>query len=333
MKSEELGFFNRQLAGMLRAGVPLEGGLKKLCEALPSSPTRDSLLALERDLSGGTPLVEALKKHDLPELYKRMLTAGAASGDLPGTLILFADYCSQRDTLSRRLRGLLTYPLIALTVALAVSLLLALFFQLIGSSNNELIADFAQMRGGTVRGLVLGVWITPVLIFLLWVGFILIAFVPFVRRRWQWFLPGLRETCLAQVASLVQVQLRSGVSLDEALKTVELMERETPVAAELAAWRQHLAQGGGTIPAGTAKNQSIPPLFRWMVLQSGEDMAEGFAQTASFYAERSAYRSELFLYAALPVSVLLLGFVILGQFLPIFSLLSRVMSSLGSMDN
>jgi type II secretory pathway component PulF len=131
----------------------------------------------------------------------------------------------------------------------------------------------------------------------------------------------------------VLVQLRSGVALDDALKTVEVMERETPVAVELAAWRQHLAGGGGNIPAAPVKNKSIPPLFRWMVRQSGEDMADGFAQTASFYAERSAYRSELFLYAALPVSVLILGVVILGQFLPIFGLLVRVMDSLGGMGD
>jgi type IV pilus assembly protein PilC len=329
MKSEELGFFNRQLAGMLRAGIPLEGGLKKLCETLPSSVTRDTLLALERDLSAGTPLAEALKKHELPELYKRMLVAGAASGDLPGTLILFADYCSQRDTLSRRLRGLLTYPLIVLTIAVAVSCLMAIFFHAVSSSSREIFNDFSLAPVSALRGVVQSVWITPVLILIIWIVFVMIAFVPLVRRRWQWFVPGLRETCLAQVASLIRVQLQSGVPLDDALKTVEIVEQGTPVAAELGAWRQHLAGGGGDIPAAFLKNQSIPPLFRWMVRQSGENLAEGFGHTESFYAERSTYRSELFLYAALPISVLVLGFVILGQFLPIFGLLSRVMSALG----
>lgn len=329
MKSEELGFFNRQLAGMLRAGIPLEGGLKKLCETLPSSPTRDALLALERDLSGGTPLADALKKHDLPELYKRMLIAGAASGDLPGTLILFADYCSQRDTLSRRLRGLLTYPLIVLTVALIVSLVMGVFFHTIGSSNRDIFNDYAFMPGGSLKGLLRGVWITPMVIFLVWVVYMAVAFVPFVRRRWQWIVPGLRETCLAQVAALVRVQLQSGVSLDEALKTVEILEQGTPVATELGAWRHHLSGGGGDIPVAMLKNNSIPPLFRWMVRQSGEDMADGFAQAATFYAERSSYRGELFLYSALPISVLILGAVILGQFLPVFSLLTRFMSAIG----
>lgn len=332
MKSEELGFFNRQLAGMLRSGVPLEGALKKLCESMPSTRMRDSLLALEKDLSTGCPLAEALNKHDLPELYKRILTAGVAGGDLPGTLILFADYCVVRDTLSRRLRGLLTYPLIALTIALGVSIFMTYFFHVLAGSYHEGFSGLFVRRAGVSAGYLLALWLVPLAIFLLWLLTLFVAFVPQVRRRWQWFVPGLRETCLAQIASLIHMQLQSGVALQDALKTTEALEQGTPVAMELSAWREHLAKGGGSVPANPLKNKSIPPLFRWLVRQSGEDLVGGFAQTASYYQERSSYRGELFLYAVLPISVFLIGFVILCQFLPIFGLLGRAMHYLTSFD-
>lgn len=332
MNAEELGFFNRQLAGMLRSGIPLEGGLRKLCETMPGSKLREELLALEQDLAKGMPLAEAVKKRELPEMYVRMLTAGAASGDLPGVLIQFADYCEQRHSLARRLRGMMTYPLIVLTTTLAIAVLLAVFFQLLAASNQDILEN---LGGGAFissgfRGYVL--WTVPVLIAVLWVFFLMITFVPLVRRRWQWYLPGLRETCLAQLAAMMQLQLRGGIPLADALKTVELLEQGSPVASELEAWRGHLAGGGGSIPEHALRNRSIPPLFRWMVRQSGDALAEGFGETAKFYAERSAYRSETFLYAALPISVLFLGGIILLQFWPIFSVLIRMMDWLGGPD-
>lgn len=332
MNAEELGFFNRQLAGMLRSGIPLEGGLRKLCETMPGSKLREELLALEQDLAKGMPLAEAVKKRELPEMYVRMLAAGAASGDLPGVLIQFADYCEQRHSLARRLRGMMTYPLIVLTTTLAIAVLLAVFFQLLAASNQDILEN---LGGGSFissgfRGYVL--WTVPALIAVIWVFFLMITFVPLVRRRWQWYLPGLRETCLAQLAAMMQLQLRGGIPLADALKTVELLEQGSPVASELEAWRGHLAGGGGSIPEHALRNRSIPPLFRWMVRQLGDALAEGFGETAKFYAERSAYRSETFLYAALPISVLFLGGIILLQFWPIFSVLIRMMDWLGGPD-
>jgi type II secretory pathway component PulF len=169
----------------------------------------------------------------------------------------------------------------------------------------------------------------PGMIALLWAAFFMVTFVPLVRRKWQWYLPGLRETCLAQLAAMMQLQLRGGIPLAESLRTVELLEQGSPVASELEAWRGHLAGGGGSIPEQALRNQSIPPLFRWMVRQSGDALAEGFGETAKFYAERSAYRNETLLYAALPISVLFLGGIILLQFWPIFSILIRMMDWLG----
>ncbi len=329
MNSEELGFFNRQLAGMLKTGIPLEGGLRKLCETMPSTKLRGELLALENDLAKGTPLAEAVKHRDLPEMYVRMLAAGAASGDLPGVLIHFADYSEQRHSLARRLRGMMTYPLIVLTVSLLVAITMAFFFQIMATAN----ADFLDGVGSSgilspgARPFVL--WMVPVLIALLWIFFLLLTFVPLLRRRWQWYLPGLRETCLSQLAAMLHLQIRSGIPLAESLQTVELLEQGTPVASELAAWRQELATGQGSIPERPLRNGSIPPMFRWMVRQSGEDLADGFAQTAKFYAERSAYRNDTLLFAALPISVLFLAGVIVLQFLPLFMALTRLMDKIG----
>lgn len=115
MKWDEFAFLNQQLAGMLRAGIPLEGGLRELSQTMRRGKLRDELEALRKDLEVGTPVSEALGKRNLPELYVRLAQAGAAGGDLPGTLILLADYYDRMAITMARLKGLMVYPLLVLS--------------------------------------------------------------------------------------------------------------------------------------------------------------------------------------------------------------------------
>jgi type II secretory pathway component PulF len=68
-----------------------------------------------------------------------------------------------------------------------------------------------------------------------------------------------------------------------------------------------------------AQSRLFPPLFIWLVANAGDDLAAGFRRAAELYEARAAYRTELGLYAALPVSVLFLGALILSQGLVLVS--------------
>jgi type II secretory pathway component PulF len=56
MKLDEFAFVNRQLADMLRSGIPLEGGLRQLCATMQQGILREELQRLEGDLAKGIPL-------------------------------------------------------------------------------------------------------------------------------------------------------------------------------------------------------------------------------------------------------------------------------------
>src|SRR3954464_11795369 len=129
MKLDEFAFLNQQLAGMLRAGIPLEGSLRELSSTMRRGDLRRELEALELDLSAGTPLPEAVEKRNLPELYKRLTQAGVKGGDLPGVLILLADYYNKLAGVMRRLRGLSVYPFIVLVAAIGVSCLIMAIYR------------------------------------------------------------------------------------------------------------------------------------------------------------------------------------------------------------
>ena len=130
MKYDEFAFFNQQLAAMLRDGIPLEGALRRLCQEMRRGSLRDELQALEADLAKGTPMADALKPRQLPELYKRMILVGVKSGDLPGALTMLADYFQSQNNVWTRLKSMMTYPLIVMFVAFLISLVLAFLWTL-----------------------------------------------------------------------------------------------------------------------------------------------------------------------------------------------------------
>src|SRR6266404_6218046 len=129
MRNDEFGFFNQQLAAMLREGIPLEGALKQLCLGMRVSPLRSELEQLEADLGRGVPLKEAMGRRKLPSFYVRMVEIGARSNDLPGMLTLLADYFHRANALWTRLKGLMVYPAIVIVVSLALTILISLTFK------------------------------------------------------------------------------------------------------------------------------------------------------------------------------------------------------------
>jgi type II secretory pathway component PulF len=328
MKLDEFAFFNQQLAAMLRDGIPLEGALQRLCQEMRAGSLRTELQALEADLAKGAPMADALKGRQLPELYKRMIMVGVKSGDLPGALTMLADYFQRRHLIWTRLNGLMVYPLIVLTGAFLLSCFIAAIL------SSFIWPNLIFLAGNPSPPVIAaGVWMAPVLLAIaLVIALITIALSP-ARRALRWRLPAFKESSLAQVASAIWLMLKNGVPLDDALALTEQMEEGTCAAAELAQWRQRLASGRGKFSEMAAPGSAFPPLFVWMIANSGEDLTDGFRRASEIYQARALYRIELLLYSALPCSILALGIMIFSQIQPVFIALTTFLKTLADMGS
>ncbi|HWQ92858.1 MAG TPA: type II secretion system F family protein [Clostridia bacterium] len=324
MKTDELAFFNQQLALMLRDGIPLEGALKQLAHGMRRGALRSELQGLEADLARGIPLAEALSHRQLPEFYSRMLAAGAAANDLPGMLTLLADHYHRTHALWIRLKGLMTYPLIVLVVSLALTVLLSLLFR-------KFVIDSLPLMPHGPNFVLAGMWLSPVLLALATALITAALLVPGLRSTLRWRLPAFREASLAQLASALALMLRQGCPLPDALALAESIESRSPAAKALRRWRTLLVSGQGKLADWQDPVGTLPPLFTWLVKSSFEDPAAGFQKAAHLYQGRALYRTELLLYGALPVSVLLLGQVVFWQIAPVLQVMVRHMQMLGDM--
>ncbi len=325
MKYDEFAFFNQQLATMLRDGMPLEGALRQLCENMRRGSLRTELELLETDLKAGTPLSAALGTRKLPEFYVRMVNIGVQANDLPAMLTMLADYYQRVDSTWTRLKGLMVYPLIILIVAFGLSCFMTLLYRGLVDS-----AFFEVMGIPIPAMLMVSVWGPPILIGSLLAAFLFGLLVPAASRILRWRLPAFKEAELAQVASAMSLMLKTGGNLNDALGLVQQLERGTPASAELGEWRNHLAEGRGKFADLAVAGRAFPPLFLWLVGNAGEDLAAGFQRAAEIYSARAVHRSELFLYAAVPTSVLLLGAMVACQLFPAVKTFTSLLGGIGS---
>lgn len=335
MKYDEFAFFNQQLAAMLRDGIPLEGALQRLCQEMRHSPLRDELHALEGDLAKGTPIADALKPRQLPELYKRMVLVGAKGGDLPGALTMLADYFQNQNHVWTRLKSMMTYPLIVMFVAFVISLGLAVLWTcVLGPVFGDMFHGMGISLPGATQFALMSlnsIWVFPVTLGVLFAVALGIVFLPAMRGKLLWRLPAFKEATVSRIASAMALLTRNGVPLPEAIGLVEQLETSPVASADLQNWRSKIASGAVKFSEIAARNQIVPPLFVWVVSSAGEDITAGFNRAAEIYHARAIYRTEVALFSVLPVASLFLGalvisqaFLVISMFLPLMAMISNL---------
>ena len=329
MNTDELAFVNRQLAGMLKAGIPMEAGLKKITESMTDSKLKAQLNQLGSRLEKGQLVDKAVVDLDLPETYKRLLALGQASQSMPKVLICVADYYERIGTLATRLRGLAVYPMLILICGIIVSGLMAYLSVVL---KNDLVSITQTAEGDTGRApwfsIYGSVWFSvfPMCVFL--VGLCVYSFIlrsQKMRKYLSWKIPMLRDAALAQYASLTEVLLSSGAPLPEVMKMVSKLENGSEMEADLKKIEQRLSEGQASYEAASRGCKTIPGFFNWIVSQGGEDVATGFSHARSIYSGRAENKIQAFLHCFLPINILLIGILFLGFCLPHLAILTDLL--------
>lgn len=335
MNTDELAFVNRQLAGMLKAGIPMESGLKKITESMTDSKLKAQLNQLGSRLEKGQLVDKAVVDLDLPETYKRLLALGQASQSMPKVLICVADYYERIGTLATRLRGLAVYPMLILICGIIVSGLMAYLSVVL---KNDLVSITQTAAGDAGRNpwfsIYGSVWFSVFPMFVFAAGLGVYSFIlrsQKMRKYFSWKIPMLRDAALAQYASLTEVLLSSGAPLPEVMKMVSKLENGSEMEADLKKIEQRLSEGQASYEAASRGCKTIPGFFNWIVSQGGEDVATGFSHARSIYSGRAENKIQAFLHCFLPINILLIGILLLGFCLPHLAILTDLLNMIEQM--
>lgn len=129
VKKAELAVMARQFATMVNAGIPLIRSLVVLSEQASNPLLRTTLQDMERSVSGGDSLSQAMDRHPkvFDELFVSMVRAGEAAGALDVVLQQLAATMERSVAVSNKIRSAMSYPVAVLVMVVLVIAAMLIF--------------------------------------------------------------------------------------------------------------------------------------------------------------------------------------------------------------
>jgi type IV pilus assembly protein PilC len=124
----DVAIFTRQLATMMKAGVPLVQSFEIVAEGLDNAAMREVVMGIKSEVEGGGSFTSALRKYPLyfDELFCSLVESGEQSGALETMLDRVADYKEKSELLKQKIKKAMKYPMSVIVVAIIVTVILLL---------------------------------------------------------------------------------------------------------------------------------------------------------------------------------------------------------------
>lgn len=129
IKPKDMAIFTRQLATMMKAGVPLLQAFDIVGRGNPNPSVTRLLNDIRTDVETGTSLSVAFRKYPLyfDNLYCNLVEAGEAAGILDQLLDRLAVYMEKTEAIKSKIKSALMYPISVLVVAFVVTAVIMIF--------------------------------------------------------------------------------------------------------------------------------------------------------------------------------------------------------------
>jgi general secretion pathway protein F len=338
LSAADLSLLTRQIATLVRSGLPLEESLLAVSEQTEKPRARSIIMGVRSKVMEGHSLADGLADFPqaFPELYQATVAAGEQSGHLDTVLERLADYTESREQLRSNTINAMLYPLMLFIVCAGIVSLLLTFVvpKIVKQFENSkaqlpaltkaliTLSDFMRHWGLLVvaLGIIAGIF------FMRWLK------NPAAKRRFHSFLLRLpllgrtiRGTNTARFARTFSTLTSSSVPVLEALRISGEVVTNLPMrdAVQQAATK---VREGAPIGKSLANTHMFPPMMIHLIA-SGE--SSGDLETM---LDRAATNQERELDSILgavvgllgPLMILVMGglvlLIVLAMLMPIFQL-------------
>lgn len=318
--------FNRNLSEMTAVGLPLPRAVGELASGLRRGRFKAALTRVEGALREGRSLDEAVAAEpaSFPPYYRWMLKAGAASGNLSGTLSAVARYTEVHRLAQRAFLEATVYPAIVLLLALTLVLVgcfaVIPFYRDLAASRHLEVAGLSILIASMEKTLQVGTVVAASAL-----GFALVFFVVLKSRFGERVLRVLplvgrirRHLIFARLLGALGVMLRSGVPLPEALPVAlgASGSRDLGEAAASLAGRASEGQGLGDILAHAPGMSAEVASFLSVAERTG-DAPQTTAHIADLMLEQALSDCEALFVVLMPVALVVAGLVVAGLLIPV----------------
>lgn len=339
----DVTIFSRQFATVINAGLPVVQSLAILQRQTDKQGFKDALKKVREDVETGLPLSEALSKFPriFNRLYIHLVKAGEVSGNLDGILERIAAYQERQSALRGKIRSALTYPIVVLFIAFAVTyfLLTAIVpqFATILTSLGGHLPIITQILIAVSNFLRHEWWLLLILI----VGAVFAIGAYYRSNQGRHTIDGLllkvpvlgslvQKAAIASFSSTFGLLLKSGVNIVQAIEITKGTAGNIIVEDVLDEAKVAVQRGEQVSETLSQYPKVFPPLVSSMVAIGEETGAVDsmLEKIAAFY-EREVDEAVQSLTAALePMMIVFLGgivgFIVIGMFLPLFAIIGQL---------
>jgi len=339
VNAKDVAFFSRQMAIMMKSGVPIVSALEIIGSGHKNPRMRKLVDSIRTDIEGGSSLHEAISKHPVQfdELYRNLVRAGESAGVLETVLDTIATYKENMEALKGKIKKALFYPAMVVVVAILVSTILLIFvvpqFEEVFKSFGAELPAFTQMIVAASRFMVSYWWVMLAVVLGSLFGFIyaykrspkmqhtvdrLILKVPVIGQI-------MNNSAIARFARTTAVTFKAGVPLVEALGIVAGATGNKVYEEAVLRMRDDVSVG---YPVNMAMKQVN--IFPHMVVQmTGIGEEAGALDTMLFkvaeYYEQEVNNAVDALSSLLEPMIMvfigtIVGGMVIGMYLPIFKL-------------
>jgi type IV pilus assembly protein PilC len=340
MNAEELAALNDQIAGMARAGLPLDQGLAGLAREMGRGRLRQVTEDLAHDLQAGQTLPEALERQAgrVPPYYARLVTAGVRTGRVYEVLATLTAYARTVAATRSMVIDALFYPAVVFAFAFALFVALVAF---ILPQFDKIFSEFG-MKLPVATEMVLVFGRAPLLtiglplalaggaLFVAWTTF---RFTDTGRRAWARLLYAvpvigtlLRSARLAAFTDLLAVLVEHGLPLPEAFRLAGESSSD-PLMAEQARDVHDRLVAGQPLAEALRGRGLVPEWVAWMA-GGGEQrgtLGPALQQVAAVYRRQVDSRATVLRSILPPFMIITISAGIVPGlflvFLPLFKLL------------
>lgn len=129
IKPGDIAIFSRQLATMMKAGVPLVQSFEIVGKGHENPRMQDLLMTVKNDIESGSTLAESLAKHPFyfDDLFCNLVQAGEQAGILEDILDKVASYKEKTEAIKSKIKKAMFYPISVLVVAFVITAILMIF--------------------------------------------------------------------------------------------------------------------------------------------------------------------------------------------------------------
>ncbi|MCA6126655.1 type II secretion system F family protein [Thalassolituus oleivorans] len=234
IKPADITFFTRQMATMVKAGVPLVQSFDIVADGVDNISLREVIYAIRDSVSAGNDFASALKQYPqyFDELTCNLIESGEQAGALESMLDKVAIYKEKTEELKAKIKKALMYPMITLLVAFGVTAILLIK---VVPTFDEMFKSFgAELPAPTQFIVMLSDWMQANYLYVFGgLIFLVVAFMQGMKKS-QSFRDNVETTMLkapvfgdlimkasvARYARVLSTTFAAGVPLVEALDSV-----------------------------------------------------------------------------------------------------------------